>query len=258
MEAPRVLVLGHSGTEGFGLEGRANAWPGLVEQQLRAMGTGCTVVAVPLFPVGSGAVSYAAGQIERHQPDIVILSVNAYPCAIAVVSARVRRRMGNRAHRLFTRFEKTVRKASNANAGPVRRRLHRSGRRIAHALIGREPLATVDEVAGAYSEILRDLARQEGIQVLALYEAPFSAATRRELPNAYGTALELQRRLAPVIAEHRFVPLTPDGFENGGPAEFWMPDGVHLSAAGNQSYAASVTRALKAALGVGELPTGAP
>lgn len=251
MAGPKVLVLGHSGTEGYGLAGRTAAWPGLVEERLLALGTPCDVVAVPLFPVGPRAVSYAVRQVELHEPDIVVLSLNAYPCSIAMVSARVRRLFGNKAHRFFTRVERQFRRAANPNSGPVSKRIHRSGRGIAHLLIGPETIATVGEVVDVYSEILRELARREGIQVVALREVPFSPAIRQESPSAYQTALELQRRLDPVIKEHRFETVVPDGFEDGGAEDLWMPDGIHLSAAGNAAYAASLARTLREVVSFG-------
>lgn len=255
MATARVLVLGHSGTEGYGLGSRTAAWPELVRQHLEGEGTACELAASPLFPVGSRAVSYAIKQVERFQPDVVVVSLNAYPCSIAMVSAKVRRLFGNRAHGWFTRLERAFTRAVNPNAGTARRRMNRSARRLAHLVMGAEPIASVEEVASVYLAILKELARREGAQVVALNEVPFSRSIRSDSPGAYHAAMELQRRMEPAIREHRFVSVTPDGFEGGGPSEFWMLDGIHLSAAGNRAYAMSVVVALRSALsGDGDVP----
>lgn len=244
-----VLVLGHSGTEGFGLDSRNLAWPGLLEEHLAASGLSANVVAVPLFPVGARAVEYAMRKVEQYAPETVILSLNAYPCAVPVVSARVRRRLGNRAHGTFVRLEERMNRFARGGSGTMRKTAHSSLRKAAHRVVGAEPLATLGEVAEVYSSIMWALARREGIQLIALSEAPFSRKVRGEFPRSFSVAEELQNRLEPTVREHRFLNVSPKGFEGGGPDEFWMTDGVHLSTAGNLAYAESLFEPVRRALG---------
>ena len=247
----RVLVLGHSGTEGFGLDSRSSAWPERLERRLIEGGVAARVIGVPLFPVGSRAVDYVLGKVEQIDPEVVVLSLNAYPCAVPVVSARIRRRLGNRAHKAFVRMERRLSRAAGGEAGTVRDRTHSAVRRMAHAVVGSEPLASLGEVAEVYTTIMRQLARREGFQLIALSEAPFSRKVRREFHRSFSMAMELQRRLEPVIREHHFVTVVPAGFDDGGPDDYWTSDGVHLSAAGNLAYADSLFEPVRDALAAG-------
>ncbi len=240
----RILVVGHSGTEGYGLDGRRQAWPGLLEDLLRDRELDCELVAVPLFPVGNKAISYAMGQVERHQPDIVILSLNAYPCAVSMVSARVQRKFGNRAHGAFLRLERRFERATTGPSGSSRERVNSLGRRLTRKVLGAEPIASLDEVAGVYAGIMKRLAQSEGVQVLALQEVPFSRRLRGRTPQAAVIARELHRRLEPIIHEHRFDLVRPEGFDSELADTGWLADGIHLSAEGNVAYAATIASAI--------------
>ena len=79
----RCLVLGHSGTAGFGLTSVDQTWPALLAPILAdSGGEEWPVSAAPLFPVGDRAIEYALARTADIQPDLVVLSLNAFPCVV--------------------------------------------------------------------------------------------------------------------------------------------------------------------------------
>ena len=245
----RCLVLGHSGTAGFGLSSLAETWPVLFEKRLAAHGPGqWGVSSVPLHPVGSRAADYALSRVEASRPDLVVLSLNAYPCVVPVVSASVRQRFGRRAERLYNRTERVFERVSSRR-GPGASAVNRVGRGLGRRLLGARPLATVDEVGNVYREILRRLASSEGVQVVVLAEAMFGEGVRNRVPSIEREATRLQGMVRPVAEEHRFLWcdatewLAPDGGSS-----FWQSDDVHLSARGNTRYAEMLEASLQGRL----------
>lgn len=239
-------MLGHSGTAGFGPQSSAQTWPALFEHILNRLGDAeWTVSAVPLFPVGTRAVDYALARVEEGKPDLVILSLNAYPCVVPVVSASVRHRFGKRVERYYSRIERTIeQRLGDPNGGPGATRTF--GQRWARRLLGTRPMATVEEVGRVYSEVLRRLARLEGVQVAVLAEGLFGEGVRRRVPSLGQQVEKLQGVVRPTADDHRFLwcdaaPwLAPDGGDS-----YWNADDVHLSARGNARYAEMLASSLR-------------
>lgn len=237
----RVLVLGHSGTAGFGLESPAQTWPALLAQQVSTPVRPCDVTTVQFHPVGTRAVEFATTKIESLAPDLVVISINAYPCAIPVVSESVRVRFGRRAERFYLRFERRIERRSNL-AGPVAE-TRETSRRWARRILGARPVASVAEVAGVYTEVLRRSARLEGVQVLCLAEAAFSAEVRMRVPTVVTKVRELHDAVHAVANEHRFDWCDASAWVEPD-CGYWHADGVHLSAKGNEQYADRLTAVL--------------
>ena len=240
------LVLGHSGTAGFGLESAAQTWPAILEHLLNtADRRGWTVASAPLFPVGDRAIDYALRRIEALQPDLVVLSVNAYPCVVPVVSASVRHRFGIRAERFYSRLERKVERRAGQGHGQ-QTKTFMVARRGTRRLLGTRTIAQVGEVGHVYTGILRRLAQLEGIQVVAVAEAPFGDSVRERIPNLGDQVATLQRLVRQTADDHRFLWFDASTWlvaDGGG--SFWHSDDVHLSARGNARYAEMLAAALE-------------
>ena len=243
------LVLGHSGTAGFGLDSVAETWPALFERYLNhSNDTVWTVSAVPLFPVGNRAIDYALARVAEGLPDLVVLSLNAYPCVVPVVSANVRHRFGKRAERVYSRLERRLEKRADASHGPPAK-TNQLAQRWARRVFGTRTMASVDEVGRVYAEILRGLARLEGVQVAVLAEAMFGESVRQRAPNLVGQVTELQRLVRPTAEDHRFLWCDATGWLSpDGGVPYWHVDDVHLSARGNARYAEMLAASLAPSL----------
>lgn len=238
----RCVVLGHSGTAGFGLDSQSHTWPALLQERLNASGGGWEVTSVPLHPAGPRAVDYAVSRVEAASPDLVILSLNAYPCAVSLVSASVRHRFGARAERIYVRAESRVTRGRVSQPRPVAPD-DGFARRWARRILGARTITSPAEVGGVYDGILRRLAQFEGIQVAVLAEALFSDSVRARVPEVERRVREMQAIVRPVADERRFLWcdaatwLIPD-------KGYWHSDGIHLSALGNERYAQMLAESL--------------
>lgn len=247
----RCLVLGHSGTAGFGLTSVDQTWPALLGRILSdSSGDEWPVSAAPLFPVGDRAIEYALARTADIQPDLVVLSLNAFPCVVPVVAASVRHRFGRRAERLYARVERRLEARARSREGEEPS--NRAAQLWARRLLGTRTLTDVEEVGRVYSEILRGLSRLEGVQVAVLAEALFGEDIRRRVPSLAGKVARLHALVRPTSDGHRF--LWYDAQEWLAPDEgepYWHRDGVHLSARGNARYAETLAVCLGGNLGSG-------
>lgn len=244
----RCLVLGHSGTTGFGLDSSEQTWPCLFLELMNGAGEVVwSVSTVPLHPVGERAIDYVLRKIDEVEPDLVILSLNAYPCAVPVVSASVRHRFGKRAERLYARVERRIERHSAKPGSSAA--THEGARKWARRALGTRTMASVAEVAFVYAEILRRLAHLEEVQVTVLAEALFGDSVRARVPGLERRVTELQARVRPVAEEHRFLWCDATDWLVGPAAgSYWHADGVHLSARGNARYAEMLANSLDSEL----------
>jgi len=223
-----MLVIGSSDTSGGSLPDPSQAWPWIVGRELgAATGDPIEVMDLSVVPVGPKAVPRVEDALQKHQPDLVVYSFGAFHFIIATVGQRVRRRYGERLYRRFraleTRFEgRTAKK----DGGPAR--LNHAGRWLARRIIGAEPLSTREEVTGIQLEIMRQLARREGLIVVVLFAPPVGPNVERENKGA-------NQRLADCLP----------GFAAAAAQESLRhSDGVHKGAAGHRIQADAVMAAL--------------
>ncbi|MFN8505986.1 MAG: GDSL-type esterase/lipase family protein [Dehalococcoidia bacterium] len=242
-EAREWLVLGHSGTRGEGLDG-APPWPVLLEALLAAHGVPARIAAIDLFPNGAKAADFALRKVVESRPDAVLVSLNAFPCAVPVVSREVRERFGERAGSVYAKVERAWQRHTAERRAPAA--IERTVRMIAHRAVGARPMLTVAAAAEAYVLVLERLTALEGPRPVVIGEVPFSAALRRRHPRAMARVRELQALVRPV-AESRHIDWIDLGEELAGTpdGDLWQTDGVHLSARGNELYAAALARRLR-------------
>lgn len=242
-ETRQWLVLGHSGTRGEGLDG-APPWPVLLEGLLAGQGLPVRIAAIDLFPNGARAAEFALRKVAEAAPDAVLVSLNAYPCAVPVVSREVRERFGEGAGRVYAKVERAWHRHTAERRAPAA--IERAVRMIAHRAVGARPMLSVAAAAEAYTLVLERLTALEGPRPVVIGEVPFSAALRRRHPRAMARVRELQALVRPV-AEGRRIDWIDLGQELAGTpdSDLWQTDGVHLSTRGNQLYAAALARRLR-------------
>lgn len=242
----RMLVIGSSDTSGLGLPDRSQAWPQIVGREAGAViGEPIEVIDLPMVHVGPKAVPRVEAALQKHQPDLVIFSFGPYHFIVATVGQRIRRRYGERVYSLFraleTRFE---RRTANAHGRPAR--INHAGRKLARGLIGAEPLSTREEVTRIQTEVMRVLARREGLPVVVLHAPPVGPNVERENKGANKLLAEHREHMNSVGRSHRF--LIADcfpGFEAAHARDSLRhSDGVHKGPTGHRIQADAVITAL--------------
>lgn len=242
----RVTVLGQSASAGNGLSDASLAWPWLTKAAIEER-TGLPVELTHVSIVANGprAVQYAMGKVEAQPPDLVILVVGSYLCAVALVSEQVRHRFGARAHRWYTSLERRFDKRTRPNGGTPGR-TNGLARRVARKLIGARPFATVEQVAGTYEELMRRLASREGMQVAILAEPSWPGWIDAENKGAITAWSEVIRRSRAAAALHHFPWAESNGAYATAPDRdaLYLPDGVHKTVEGHRYQAEAILEVL--------------
>ena len=109
---------------------------------------------------------------------------------------------------------------------------------MARRLLGTRTLATVEQTADIYEEVLHRLARVESMQVLAIADARFSQEIQEREPKLQQRTDALYARLIPVVDSHRFLKADLEAALRAAPDRrvFYQPDGVHTTAAFHDVY----------------------
>lgn len=233
----RICVLGTSSSAGTGLP-REVAWPWLGAAELAIeRSQQVEMEHVTLFPVGLRAVPFAMARVEELDPDLVVFAFGSYPCAIATVGQRIKRRYGRRAFDAYHRLElRLTARPGNTVANPTR--MNRWGRWLVRHVIGAETINSVDDVAGILADVLHQLSRREGTHVLVFSEPDWPGALERDSKDANNVLRELRRRMQAVAREHRFpyVDCTA-AFDVPDRDALYLTDAVHKSIAGHRIQA---------------------
>ncbi|MCC6387274.1 MAG: hypothetical protein IT302_07835 [Dehalococcoidia bacterium] len=166
-ETLRVLVLGQSNSAGASLPGGAQPWPALLAGALpAALGRPVEVIFRTFYSHAAGAEAYLDRELARHEPDLVVLTMTPFAFLQPMVGPGVRRRYGERAGRLFARFEARF-DALTRDRGATATRANRLVRRLSRAILGAAPVSSYETVLEGTSVALRRLARDERVRVLA-------------------------------------------------------------------------------------------
>ena len=201
-----------------------------------ASGTPCELQQVRFAPIGSRAVDYLLDQVARAAPDILVLPLGTYVFAVGTVEESIRARFGAQVQRLYRRSEAAFQRGTSD--GQRRRRTNRAGRRIARTVIGTRAMATVEQTATIYVEILHRLAQIESLQVVAVADARFSLETQKRNPGLHDKVERMHAILLPVIEQHHFMLADLEGALRKAPdrSVFHHDDGVHTTAAFHETY----------------------
>lgn len=242
----RILVLGQSNSGGAQLADPAAAWPQLISTALSGhFGSPVALVFRPFYAHAPGAEEYLSRELERIQPDVVILTLTPFAFLVPMVGPGVRRRYGDRAGDAYQwlerRFDRATRGGSRAGSGA-----NRLARRVSHAVLGAAPITTYDVVLRGTTAALRLLARQEQMRVFALQG--FVRVPGGNSTAARHSAALLRRYVADTRAQAErqhvaYVDLAQGTLQTSG--AFFLPDSTHITAAAHRLVADAVLNAFK-------------
>ncbi len=242
----RICVIGNSATAGLGLAEQSLAWPWLAASQLSASIDEPVDVRHVLFaPMGSRAAGFALSKVEESDPDVVVIAVGSYLCAIGTVGERVRRRFGGRAYGLFRRTELWF-ESRTGNRRDAFGRVNRAGRWLARRVIGTATITTIDDVVNVFSDLLRLLSQREGLHVVALAEPQWPKRTAKENPGAAEALVAVTKRVQTVVDARRFLWADSGPSYDAAPDReaLYLPDGVHKTVEGLRIQAGLVVQSL--------------
>lgn len=241
----KLFIAGHSDSGDAYLPAGAPPWPERTRGWLASeTGEPWELEQVRFAPMGSRAADYLMGKVEAASPDILILPFSAYVCTVGSVEESIRARFGDRPARWFRSVERPFQRKTGA--GTVRRQANRKSRTLARRLLGTRTLATVEQTAGIYEEVLHRLARIESLQVLAIEDARFSAEIQSREPMLHQRFDDMYARVLPVARSHHFVIANVEAALRAAPDRtiFHQPDGVHTTAAFHDLFFGVVEAAL--------------
>lgn len=234
----KLFIAGHSDSGDAYLPAGTEPWPQRTKQWLtQQTGEPWELVDVRFAPLGARAADYLLGKVEAAAPDLLILPFSAYVCTVGSVEESIRARFGDRPARWFRSVERPFQRRT-AQGGAMRRGTNRRSRTIGRKLLGARPLATVEQTADIYEEVLHRLARVESLQVLAIADARFSKQIQDREPKLHERIDALYSRLMPVVDSHRFLKADLEAKLREAPdrSVFHQPDGVHTTAAFHDVY----------------------
>ncbi len=242
----RLLVLGTSSTSGWGLADTNRAWPWLAEAELPdLLGEPVEMEHVRVFPTGPKAVPMAMAAVERFQPDTVVFSFGAYPCAVRTVSEKIRQTLGPRAYGWFRRAEKRFDRVLGSSAQKPRR-VNTWLRWVGRHTIGAAPMASFEEVTGIQSEILQGLSKLEHALVI-VYAEPYITKWASQGDPSANFVLDRDRELIHSIArKHHFLiaECKQEYLTAPDPDALFLSDALHKSELGHRIQADCLYRTL--------------
>lgn len=248
----RILVLGNSDTGGSALAPGEQPWPEIVRGRLAGWtGSEVHLEHRTLAPYGPRAVDHALRCVAETDPDLVIIILAGYTAVVGYVHLRVRQRLGARAERWYLRLERGFDRSTRREGQETA--VNNWSRRLVRKLLGTATYASVDEVASVYCGILRRLSQREGVQVLVAGDARFGEARRALNPGLLTGLQRLHAAVRPVVAEHRFLWVDGEDGISAAPERkaLFLPDAMHLNAAGHMTFAAAVFDLLSGPSGLG-------
>jgi hypothetical protein len=234
----KLLVLGHSDSEGTRLPNRYDAWPYLVAERYREATNQPMDVVHKLLFAGPTAAAYVRKQLDAEQPNAVVVATSTYGVVIQLVSNRVNERFGPRAARLAARAERFAQQATY-RLGPVASRPLVGARRLTRRIIGTSAALSFDGMIQSYEDCFAVLARAEDVETVILGGAGYTLQHARMNPRLnelQDRSTEEFRRMA---GHHHFGFLSHEALLGGRQHKepYYHPDGVHTGEESNRIVA---------------------
>lgn len=234
----KILVLGHSGSEGGQLADPTQAWrytlPGRLKEKT---GLDVELVHEKVYVHVAGSADRAEKLVAKHEPDIVIIPLTTHAFTVQFVNTKIRNKLGQKAAGYWDRATTTL-DARTRHRGTLFKRVNTLSRIAAYKVIGSAPTVTYAEGLELYREILRRLARQEHIEVLLLGAAPHAGAPRRENKNEARIVDRFHRDIKSDCDRLHYVFVDKiEAFKAGGYDSKFYPDGIHNNDIGHQAMA---------------------
>lgn len=244
----RVLVLGHSDSDGKMLPDRSLAWPRLLEHELAARFENPSEVAHRrVLPLRSDVLQSVETTLRDLEPEVVILSLNPYGFAIQLVSLKIEQHFGPRAGRIYKRIEEGFDRLTRERF--LLGGLNSVARRLGRRLLGVASLASYDAVVESYSAILHRLAREENLQVIVMGGSRLSDEIQRLNPGMVEKVDQFASELRQVTETHRLTWFNTEASVAGRDrASLFFPDGVHRTPEAHRRLADMLLPVVAAAL----------
>lgn len=223
----KILVFGHSDSDGSHLPDADDAWPWLLRRLLAEQGVEAEVVHKRLF-ASQTAVAFVERQLDVEQPEFVIIATSTFPCLVKMVSKRVRRRFGARAGAVAGKAERFVARHPGP-PGSARARGMLRVRSIGRRLIGTAGDYTFDELVSSYQACFAAVARRERTQAIVIGGAAYTDAIWRLNPGSDVLEAACNEALRRSALTHHFDWVFHEELlgGRGGKASFYMADGCH-------------------------------
>jgi hypothetical protein len=225
----KMLVLGHSNSDGSQLTDSRDGWPWVLQRTLRESGVEAEVVHRLLF-AGPAAADLLRDQVEREQPDVVVLATSTHGEVVQLVSNRVRERWGERAAGLARRAEQWVARHPQPYSSPQGTAL-RQARRLTRRVLGTRPKDSVERLIAYYADCFRALARFEHVQAIVLGGVGYGPAVERLNPGWEAAQNFVYAGIKEEALRRRFQWLVLEELL-GGPTHklrYFHSDGIHTN-----------------------------
>lgn len=245
----KLLVLGHSDSDGTRLSSYRDAWPYLVQNDLeRSLGREVQVVHRLLF-AGPSAAAFVERQVAAEAPDAAILCPSTYGVVVQLVSNRINEAFGPRYARMAARAERTAVRTTY-RLGPVASKPLVVARAAARRLIGTRPALTFEAMLQSYADCMAVLAKSENLQTVVLGGAGYTRQHQRLNPLLLDLQAAATREFKRLAEHHHFDWLVHEVIMGGIEAKerFYFADGVHTNEESQRLVADAVTPLVLAAL----------
>jgi lysophospholipase L1-like esterase len=230
----RIGVLGNSDTTGQKLQPGEDSWPVLLRARLtEALGAPVIVDSWKFAAYRPGAVDFAMRLVDEAQPDVVIVTLASCWCAFGTVQSSVEQRFGPAAGKLARNAE---RKLGVVGRNPL-------PRKVARKVVGTGTLMSVDSFVHVYSNLIRELAKREDMQVLVMEDHHFTRALRERMPAISDALPRIVAGIQPLVLDRRMHwARVEDAIAVGGRRdEMFLDDDVHMKAEAHGRMAAALT-----------------
>jgi lysophospholipase L1-like esterase len=236
----KILVLGHSDSDGSRLANRHDGWPWVLQSMLAEHQIEAEVVHRLLF-AGPTASSYLERQLLEHEPDIVFVATSGYGVVVQLVSNRVRATFGNRAAGLVVRGERAAVRWSS-ELGPRGNRWLHIARRTGRKVLGTRPSLTFAELVESYRECFRLLARREQTHTIVFGGLGYGTELQRLNPRLNELQDRFHQLILATAAEYHFEWVIHEEILGGRQRKlrYLQRDGVHSNEAAQRLAAEAV------------------
>ena len=242
----RISVLGNSDTTGIRLGGPERTWPTLLQERLDGTSRGIAVDNWRWAAYRPGAVDYALALVEEAKPDMVIITLASFWCAFGTVQIRVRERFGRRVADVYRRLERAANR-SQADGDGAGKPTNTLSRRLARRLLGTGTLMSVDGFIETYAAVIRQLSRDENLQILILGDHHFTADVRRAMPQIEPAIQRIEAAIRPLVVERHLEwgDLEEAISAGGGRERMILGDGIHMTEEAHRRVADALEPALR-------------
>lgn len=236
----KILVLGHSDSDGRKLADQSNAWPWVVQRRLAENGIEAEIVHRALF-AGPTAAEYVERQLRREQPVVVVLATSTYGVVLQLISNTVRERFGERVASVVVSTERAM-TWTERRLGTRGSAVLLGPRKVARRLLRPSGVASLEMLIAWYEECFRVLARAENVHTIILGGASYAPALSRLNPRIDEMQDEVHARLKRTAEEHHLDWLLHEELLGGRQAKltYYLADGVHTDERSQTLVAAAV------------------